>query len=277
MWEDYIVEDQIKITALHSFFEFWRRDRFAFLGESHNFWECVYVQAGAVCVVGDDRVYAMREGDLIFHKPLELHKFTVDHADGATLLVFSFSIQGPLADHFKNKLFALSAEQKALLSASLALVREQTPAPDASLKRCEISPSFLQRLSLQLTELLLDLYDHSTPAAPAAEPNAAVFSKAVGLMTSNLDKSPDVAQIARYCHVSEAGLKRIFRNYAGQAVHRYHTMLKINAAKELLAEGMQVSEVAERLGFSSPAYFSYAFRRETGKTPRCWRSGAERS
>ena len=38
-------------------------------------------------------------------------------------------------------------------------------------------------------------------------------------------------------------------------------------AIKLLASGMTVSEVAEKLEFSSPNYFSMAFKKETGTSP----------
>ncbi len=278
MWKLYPVQNQIEITAMHSFFEFGRQDKYSFHGESHNFWECVYVQKGAAFVSGDERVYPMKKGDLIFHKPLELHKFTVDCREGAALLVFSFSMRGELVDFFKNKLFSLSAFQEELLHKCLAFVREHDPhtahRPTSALEPCKSSPTFSQRLSLQLTELFLDLYDNSEPAAPASVPDAALFSKAVGYMNGNLNRELEVAEIAQYCNVSETGLKRIFKKFSGQAVHRYYTMLKINAAKGLLGEGAPVGEISDKLGFSSPSYFSYMFKRETGKTPNQWKREA---
>lgn len=275
MWKLYPVQNRIEITAMHSFFEFRRPDGYSFPGESHNFWECVYVQEGAVFVSGDERVYPMKRGSLIFHKPLELHKFTVDCADGAVLLVFSFSMRGELTDFFKNKLFLLSQTQEELLKRCLSFVRKHDPhtahRPTSALEPCKSLPTFSQRLSLQLTELLLELYENSEPAAPASAPDAALFAKAVGYMNGNLNREPDVAQIARYCNVSETGLKRIFKKFSGQAVHRYYTMLRLNAAKELLGEGVPIGKIAEKLGFSSAGYFSYAFKRETGMSPNCWK------
>ena len=45
------------------------------------------------------------------------------------------------------------------------------------------------------------------------------------------------------------------------------TIRKIKAAIELLQDGENVSNVAERIGFGSQSYFSKAFKRETGISP----------
>jgi AraC-like DNA-binding protein len=44
-------------------------------------------------------------------------------------------------------------------------------------------------------------------------------------------------------------------------------MLKIRTATKFLEEGMVVSEVSDKLGFTSPAYFSSCFKRITGIKP----------
>ena len=41
----------------------------------------------------------------------------------------------------------------------------------------------------------------------------------------------------------------------------------MNLATEFLKNGLCVSETAEKLGFSSQAYFSVAYKRETGMNP----------
>ena len=47
---------------------------YTFSGEIHDFWECVYVIDGEVCVSSDERMYYLGKGDIIFHRPLEFHK-----------------------------------------------------------------------------------------------------------------------------------------------------------------------------------------------------------
>lgn len=78
---------------------------------------------------------------------------------------------------------------------------------------------------------------------------------------------PTVKDIAKHCNISEASLKRIFDKYAGISVHKYLLKLKINKAKNMLQDGVQIVIIAERFGFASQSYFSKAFKRETGFTP----------
>ena len=83
VWQAYPIKEQIQITDMYSLFEAHYEKGYAFPGESHNFWECLYVMDGEVCVSGNERVYNLSQGAIVFHKPLELHKFIVNGREQA--------------------------------------------------------------------------------------------------------------------------------------------------------------------------------------------------
>ena len=122
LWKSYVVEEQIHIKEFYSFFDDHYDKEFRFTGESHDFWECVYVVDGSVYIAGDERVYHLEKGHLIFHKPLEFHKFHIENKEGATLLVFSFSMDGVLTEYLKEKVFELSDYQKDIMHSLLNYV-----------------------------------------------------------------------------------------------------------------------------------------------------------
>lgn len=125
IWIGKSVENQISIKEFFSFFEGEYQPGYHFRGESHNFWECVCILEGSLCVSGDERVYNMTEGEIIFHKPLEFHKFYVTSGEKTKLLIFSFTPEGILEDYLKNKVFQLSAMQQDILQVLLSYVRSR--------------------------------------------------------------------------------------------------------------------------------------------------------
>ena len=94
IWRAFPINEQIHISDLYSLFQIHYDKDYEFAGETHNFWECLYVMDGEVCVSADERVYNLKSGEIIFHKPLELHKFTVTSNGGVDVLIFSFSAEG---------------------------------------------------------------------------------------------------------------------------------------------------------------------------------------
>lgn len=69
-----------------------------------------------------------------------------------------------------------------------------------------------------------------------------------------------------------SSLSKLFREVKGMTIERYCIIQRIEYAKELFCYSeLNISEVADRLGYSSPAHLSSQFRQETGMTPKDFR------
>lgn len=72
--------------------------------------------------------------------------------------------------------------------------------------------------------------------------------------------------------VSPTHLNRIVKAASGLTAHAYIARKRIDEARrDLVFTDRPAQEIALRLGFADPAYFSRAFLRETGHTPRAYR------
>ncbi|MBJ2345311.1 MULTISPECIES: AraC family transcriptional regulator [Pseudomonas] len=77
-----------------------------------------------------------------------------------------------------------------------------------------------------------------------------------------------VAQLAEQCNTSRSAFADRFQMTIGMAPLRYVTELRMRLASQWLTlERLPIEEVAQRLGYTSQAAFSRAFKRITGKTP----------
>lgn len=273
-WLAYSVKEQVRIIDMYSLFEAHYEEGYEFPGETHNFWECVYIMEGDVCVSGDERVYNLTRGSIIFHKPLELHKFIITSQGGANLLIFSFTAEGPMMPYLKEKVFDLSVSQKNIIASMLLFIHSRTENLSTEpkefysyLEPFHTLPTYSQMLALFLQQLMLSLIETGEVSSVSSAPDAVIFRRAISYLNGNIHRQPSVPEIAHFSNVSEASLKRIFDKYAGIGIHKYLLKLKIKSAAELLQKGESVSSVAEQLGFNSQSYFSRAFKRETGLMP----------
>lgn len=71
---------------------------------------------------------------------------------------------------------------------------------------------------------------------------------------------------ARELKMSERSLDRAFRTQTGMSPAAWRTRARVLAGLQLLSTH-SITQVSERLGYSSPAGFSAAFSREIGRTP----------
>src|SRR5690606_24351171 len=61
------------------------------------------------------------------------------------------------------------------------------------------------------------------------------------------------------------------KNLLNSSVNEYLLRRRLTKSKHLLLEGLHINEVAEKVGFSSAAYFAAAFKKQFGITPTAFR------
>ena len=110
IWPTYDNKRFISVVCFISAFEKHLDRNYVFSGEMHNFWEMLYVIKGNVCVSADERVYELKENDIIFHKPMELHKF--HSSSESEIFVMSFKLNGELTSELCDRTQSLNENQK---------------------------------------------------------------------------------------------------------------------------------------------------------------------
>ena len=279
---EYKVEDVFKISKLYTLFEDYFPGGYEFSGEAHDFWECVYVKEGTATICASDKIYNLEKGDIIFHKPLEFHKYNIDKFSFAELFIFSFSLEGENTQFFENKVFKLNERQKSIITEFLSFIYEKKEKSGVlavhvprkfgiatlhSILSSEKGDILSAIIVNYIYALLLSICDNATVLGEAKLAHTDIYKKAIQYMYANINKKITIEDIAKFCAISTTSLKNTFLTFAGVGVHNYFLKMKISRAINLLSEGISVSDIAGMLGFSSQAYFSAAFKRETGVSP----------
>lgn len=83
------------------------------------------------------------------------------------------------------------------------------------------------------------------------------------------DPEFNIAKLAQMMFLHEGYLRRIFQSAYGKAPHTVLTEVRMNAAKDLLAQGnLQVQQAAQMVGFEDASYFSKCFKQFFGYPPK---------
>lgn len=275
-WRSLEVKELVKIEGLYSLFKRRYNKGKNFLGEMHDFWEVVYVIDGEVIISADENVHEFKSGDIIFHKPLELHKFNVVGESGATMFVFSFAMTGSICKNMERRAFHLDKYNRSIIKNFIEYVEYNARnCPDIEsdesfgdiLNYFESDDIFLQTVSNYISRIVLSLASGSNALPKTKTHETELFKKALEIMNQKISEALLIDDLARELNISVSSLKRLFDKYAGMSVHKYFLTLKIKTATVLLKSGMSVNEVSDALGFSSQGYFSATYKRETGITP----------
>jgi AraC-like DNA-binding protein len=124
-----------------------------------------------------------------------------------------------------------------------------------------------------LTQVLGRLLEvrHVFASAPPNVPTA--VSRVLDAVLSHPARAWRAAELAGIARVSYSGLRSLFKATQHESLHDFLLRTRLDQAKLLLAdERLSVKEIAWRLNFSSEAYFSQWFRRNTNTTPSTFRT-----
>jgi AraC-like DNA-binding protein len=88
-----------------------------------------------------------------------------------------------------------------------------------------------------------------------------------------LESNLTIQQVAQELGISYSNFRKLFKEYTGVAPSMYQQELRLQRAKEMLSTtNMSIKEIAYRLNFESPDYFSSKFKIKTGIKPSDFRS-----
>lgn len=94
------------------------------------------------------------------------------------------------------------------------------------------------------------------------------IARAIQHIGKYCEQNLTLADYAAMCMMSKYHFLRTFKQVTGVAPLEYRTRIRIENAKQMLEDAhLSVAEIGERLGFSSPAYFSDAFKKQVGISP----------
>lgn len=262
-------EKQISVKGIYTIINTKKKPDFVFEGESHPFWEMVYVKNGSVGVSADERIYSLSEGDVIFHKPMEFHRIWSAENSSPHLCILTFELKGKKVTELENVTRKLDEASKIMLGRCMEKGRKAFEFSRSGAVSSVIDERYCQEYCNALEDfLLLHACMGKNESLPAESSSSSrLFSDTVLYLRDNIGEKLTVEAIADRFFVSPSRIKKLFARYSGIGVMTYFNNMKILEAQKLLREGLAVSNVAEKLGFTNQFYFSSVFKKITGMTP----------
>lgn len=241
------------------------------LGGAVPGWRLLFVvRGGATLATGGRRRVRLEAGDVVLATPGAGHRFVPDPARGCRVHQVDFG-GWQMARWLEAGFFA-------------PLPRVLRPGFDEGLlglvaRLVELArsrPPEGPRLMAGALGHLLARLELATRAVPAG-PRARLVEEAQRRLWESGGENRGLAGLVEELGVSATWLRRCFRAQTGMAPQQFRMRQRLERACELLSDTeAPVRAIAADLGFSSPAYFSRAFRRATGLAPSVWRARTPR-
>lgn len=266
----------ISINGIYTIHYFNYGRKFLFEGESHNFWELVYIDRGKATIVADENCYELSQGEAFFHKPNQFH--TIKTLEFASSIIVTFSASGDCS-FFENRRIRLNSAEQILLGnivteSSLAF----SDAPDEIYTKKmhfrENAPiGATQMIRCYLECLLIMLMRKKSVQVPSvkAQNDAELTIHIKRILNKNLYSNITLDELSRELFFSKTYLGEKFKADTGQSIIAYYNNLKIDEAKRLISTGQySLTQISGKLGFGSAQYFTRLFKKIVHATPSEW-------
>ena len=117
-------------------------------------------------------------------------------------------------------------------------------------------------------EKLTESVPFSPEENPVVKGGKLTAQNIVDYLLDHIDEMCDLEKMAQFFGMSKSYLTRRTKELTGYSTQILHERLKIEQAKNLIKSGkMKMNDIALRLGFSNPNYFSNVFKKVTGLRP----------
>ncbi len=264
-----------RIANLH-YFEF--TPQYQTREDHHNFSELIYVDKGAISVESENYSGELADGQLLIHRPNEVHSLTCSDNDAPNVIIIGFECQNDALRQFAGSPTTLRTSQKKML-ADLLKEGMSVYAPPYNMpyvkrmhKREAIPFGADQILKLKLEMFLILLVRgkmKSDTRASKLVPDIGGIKGVHRYVCEHYNQKITLEQLCLLFGTNKTTLCDEFRKAYGSTIFNYINMLRVERAKKLLSEGgMSITDISTELGFSSIHYFCRVFKKLVGKSPK---------
>ena len=270
----------IEVEKIISVFDYKLPKDFRYEGESHDFWELIYVKSGEVRVGSGEHIYDLGEAEILFHRPNRFHIVRCMGEVGAEVVIVGFESHSASIEIFGDAPVTVPEECRHYIDECVTEARSSfvpglmplTPKADARIGSQQLLRLALEGLMLRLLQARersesrpLLFTDRRSLEVSLAE-DISVY------LDSHVYERVRMSEISAHFHFGESHLSHIYKAHFGTSIIGSLIDKKLLRACVLLVETDDtVTAISERLAFDSPQYFSKIFRRRIGASPTEYR------
>lgn len=255
---------------------------YEFPGESHEFWELIYVDQGELTVTAGENSFLLKAGELAFHCPHEFHSFRVTGTGYVNIMIISFYCASSYMQAFENRILFLHYAEKQCLSniareAECAFEHFDHAPPLIDMRKKAAAPFGSEQLiCTSLEQLFIYIYrrndnihiqERSVPFKRQHHRKELIL-QVQDYLKAHFHQRITLASLAdQYC-ISISHLRSIYKEQTGTTIIADLTAIRISEAKRMIRENnLTFTQIAEAVGYDSIYYFSKQFKAQTGMTP----------
>lgn len=238
---------------------------------THEYMELFYIIGGTGIFLTEDQERQVNVNDIIIINPDVSHAEASINAQSLEYIVLGIEgVQLAAGKHSGGQVCILNHHESSEISGCLWNILREMEQKNTGFK--DVCQACLEMLVIRLMRIT-DLSVPTEPQAVAGNQQCAAVKRYIDL---HFKEALTLDQLANKAHINKYYLSHIFKQEYGVSPINYMITRRIVESKYLLAEtDLSLAQIAQLLGFSSPSYFSQAFRKTQGISPIDYRKSTK--
>jgi len=244
---------------------------FTTLPHMHKEMEILSVISGSAKFVSEGKTYDIKEGDIIVIPPFKIHNFIILAGCDFRHICLCFDL-----DLLYNKALKEKMEKEELVPQNIIRNSECGHyVKEAFIANKEKTAGWELTVVGNLSLFFGALQKNNWIFESAAEQKNHVVREILEFIFENYGENISSSQVARRLHINNSYFCRYFKKTFGCTFHNYLSDYRIEKAKIFLkTTDFSISEISQKTGFESFAYFSRIFKDKMGCTPKQYRNSS---
>lgn len=233
------------------------------VSHTHEYMELFYIIGGTGLFLIEDQEQQVTVNDIVIINPAISHAEVSINAQTLEYIVLGIEgVQLAAGKHSDGHFCILNHHKSTEISGCLWNILREMEQKNTGFKDvCQACMEMLVIRLMRITDLCVPTEAQTT----AGNQPCAAVKRYIDL---HFKESLTLDQLADKAHINKYYLSHIFKQEYGVSPINYMITRRIVESKYLLAEtDLSLSQIAQVLGFSSPSYFSQAFRKTQGMSP----------
>lgn len=270
--------------VFHNYYNTDFRNGFSMPVHSHRYIEIMYVRKGNCEVFAKDTTYRLESGDFILINGSVPHQLSVDRNTPCKVLCLEFDFSyNSSTEYTLAYLYSKISEIRFFMTAAKDVLKLKDSSEiyiilNEIYKELEHNEAgsqvFVKSAFGQFIIRLARLFHESENNA--RNPSDKYIRDAIAFMNNNYHEDLSIEQVAAHVNLNVSYFYKIFKQITGDTPMNFLNSIRINKAKLLLEKSdISIIDICEFVGFNSRQYFTSAFKRHTGLTPREYKRNFE--
>ena len=237
-----------------------------------GFFELTVVTSGKGKIIANNVSVPVEKGDIFVSFPFDTHSIEADSKEGMNYNFCAFYLKDSELSADMEKLAMLHGKPAERVIHSDTLSTVITSAISETSKERPHQARYLEALFLQMIIQLIRTFNKQVGFASAPSKREQLCYQVMDYINTHIYSMASLSEIAEHFSYDYTYISKIFTQTTGQSISEYYRFQRLEVARALIHEDqLKLSEIAEKLRYSSIYSFSKAFKQQYKLSPRAYK------